>query len=254
MIFLNDESTNLNSKKFSATISAVTATYNCAHDLPRLIASLRAQTDRDFQWVVMDGGSTDGTLELLHAAGDVVSVLVSEPDFGIYDAINKAVRKISNQYYLVLGADDFLYPDAVALFKQKLRDTNAEIVTAKVKINGRVSVSRRPWPWLYCQSAYIEGHAVSALIKKDLHERFGFYSNRLPIAADQLFIKKAGDAGIDIVRADFVSGEYGPDGFSGVDVVGALTENFRVQITTGENKVLQLIVFFIRLIKNYKRW
>ena len=52
-------------------ITVVTATYNCVSQLPGLLESLRSQTDRDFEWVVADGGSGDGTLELLRAATDL---------------------------------------------------------------------------------------------------------------------------------------------------------------------------------------
>ncbi|MEN9258541.1 MAG: glycosyltransferase [Gloeomargarita sp. SRBZ-1_bins_9] len=96
-------------------LSVVTATYNAAHDLPRLIASLAAQTDQDFEWVVADGVSTDGTLELLEQARQKLQRVVvdSRPDFGIYDALNRAVKLASGEYYLVVGADDMLFPEAI---------------------------------------------------------------------------------------------------------------------------------------------
>jgi len=97
-------------------ISIITATFNASSQLPDLITSLRAQSDRDFEWIVIDGGSTDSTVELLHGCGDLVTSMVSEPDFGIYHAINKGIRLSRADYYLVVGADDRLAQHAIENF------------------------------------------------------------------------------------------------------------------------------------------
>ena len=84
-------------------ISVITVTFNAAALLPGLMDSLRTQTDRDFEWVVVDGASTDGTVALLNSSGDILSHWISEPDFGIYDAMNKALQMARGEYYLVMG-------------------------------------------------------------------------------------------------------------------------------------------------------
>ena len=89
-------------------LSIITATYNSAKHLPALIASLRAQTCQDFEWVVADGNSTDGTVELLKQVTDLKLSWVSQHDFGIYDAMNKAIQRSQSEYYLVIGSDDML--------------------------------------------------------------------------------------------------------------------------------------------------
>src|SRR5574343_103309 len=85
------------------SISIITVTFNAAAHLPTLIDSLRNQSDRGFEWIVVDGASTDKTVDLLEASG-IVTTWISEPDFGIYDALNKAIRLSTGEYYLVLGA------------------------------------------------------------------------------------------------------------------------------------------------------
>lgn len=106
-------------------ISIVTATFNAAALLPGLIESLSAQTDRNFEWIVIDGKSTDTTRQIIESAGSIVSTWISEPDFGIYDALNKAIRIASSEYYLVLGADDRLLPDAIAHYRLQAKQTQA---------------------------------------------------------------------------------------------------------------------------------
>jgi len=234
-------------------ISIITATYNASSQLPRLIDSLRKQSDKNFEWVVTDGGSTDGTLEVLQQIDDLNLVIDTQPDFGIYDALNRAIGIATGEYYLVLGADDILYENAISLFYQNM-DSKADLVTALVKIEGRELGVRRPWPWLYGQFAYVSSHAVGTLISKKLHEVHGLYSRHFPIAADQLFLKKVAESKeTKILEVNFVAGEFGTTGTSNQDLLGTFTESLRVQIVSGENKFLQLLLFFLRVIKNYSK-
>ena len=97
-------------KKEKYLLSIITATLNSIEYLPKLIDSLRKQKDREFEWVVADGASTDGTLELLKSVTDLDILITSESDFGIYDALNRGIKVCSGDYYLVLGDDDFYIP------------------------------------------------------------------------------------------------------------------------------------------------
>jgi len=118
-------------EKPTPSLSIVTATYNAAAHLPALIESLRGQTDKDFEWIIADGGSNDETQVILNAVRDLNILLDSRPDFGIYDALNRAIKLTTADYYLVLGADDYLYPEAVASFRKVLFDSGADIVSAQ---------------------------------------------------------------------------------------------------------------------------
>ena len=92
-------------------ITIITATYNAASTLPRLLESLASQTCRDFELIIQDGASNDNTVEIAESYRDMLPALsiVSEPDTGIYDAWNKALSRINGRWTLFLGADDSLY-------------------------------------------------------------------------------------------------------------------------------------------------
>lgn len=233
-------------------ISIITATHNAAEHLPRLISSLRAQTSKNFEWVVADGGSTDGTLELLAQVKDLNITVDSRPDFGIYDALNRAIKLSSGEYYLVLGADDMLHNDAVDNFSNLVFREECDIISAKIICNGKILSARKRLKWLHGQNFYISMHAVGCLIKKSLHDKFGFYSNLYPIGADFLFLKQAGDAGCHIFHGDFVSGEFGAKGLSKMDLLTSLTDVYKAQIRTGENKFVQTLLFMLRVFKNWR--
>ena len=116
----------------------ISATFNASKSLPTLIDSLRNQTDRDFEWVIADGASDDGTIDLLKSVTDIHVVISSQPDFGIYDALNRAVKNSKGDYYLVMGADDVLYPDSIASFRSIASNEQPDMVSARVKVDGKV--------------------------------------------------------------------------------------------------------------------
>ena len=98
--------------------SIVTVVRNAAASLERTYASVESQVFRDFEWVVIDGCSTDGTVEVLRALGSKVRKYVSEPDRGIYDAMNKGIALSSGRFILFMNAGDvfsgFLALESVA--------------------------------------------------------------------------------------------------------------------------------------------
>jgi glycosyltransferase involved in cell wall biosynthesis len=100
----------------SPFISIVTSTRNAARQLPNAIESVRQQSYSNFEWIIIDGASTDGTIELIQESGDVVDQWLSEPDSGIYDAWNKGLELARGDWICFLGADDWLW-DPNVFFK-----------------------------------------------------------------------------------------------------------------------------------------
>ncbi|MGJ0484853.1 MAG: glycosyltransferase [Methylomicrobium sp.] len=229
-------------------ISIVTATFNAAKNLPDLIESLRNQTDRDFHWIVADGASSDGTLDLLNAIDDLDILVLSQPDFGIYDALNRAIKAVDGEYYIVCGADDLFNADAIANFRLAIDHSHADIVTAHAKYGNKILHPKNRAPWLWGHRAYIAAHTLATAYKKNLHQRFGYYSSKYPIAADQLFVMQACKAGIKPYETDFIVGEIGRAGVSSIDRSGNATEVFRVQLDLGSPKWLQIPILFLRLL------
>lgn len=230
-------------------ISIITAAYNAASELPGLIDSLRKQTDRNFEWVVADGGSTDGTVELLQQLTDLNPVISSQADFGIYDALNRALGLASGDYYIVAGADDQFFGDAVEKFRVAIEDHEADIVVANVMYRRHCFKVKRAPSWVVGEKAFIAHHSLSTAFRKDLHRTFGLYSRKFPIAADSFFVLKACKAGVTRYEADFVAGGIGGDGVSYVDWAGSATELFRVQLSVGCALLPQVFLLLLRIVK-----
>jgi glycosyltransferase involved in cell wall biosynthesis len=237
--------------KKAVSFTVVTAAYNAEATLPGLIRSLQDQIDSDFEWVVADGGSTDGTLSLLREASCKLPLqLDTRADFGIYDALNRAVSMARGDYYLVVGADDQLNPDAIAKYKQACESSGADLVTAKIDIGGQIVAPRKRREWLYGMAAHVSGHSVGLAIRRSLHDCLGLYSRKFPITADQLFVLNAIHAGAKVHECDFVAGRFGTEGASGGDPFGTLIEYFRTQVVVGHSLWAQLVLVVSRLVRH----
>lgn len=94
----------------SADITVVTSTYNAGEHVHHAIAAMREVLIAGVEWIVVDGASTDGTLDILEASRDVVTTLIQGPDLGIFDAWNKALAVAKGKWIMFLGADDKLAP------------------------------------------------------------------------------------------------------------------------------------------------
>lgn len=101
-------------------LSIITICYRSVGTLGDTLASVRAQADPRVEYIVVDGGSKDGSLELIRASADIVDAFVSEPDAGTSDALNKGVRMSHGTYLWFLNADDWLEPGALAAVLDRL--------------------------------------------------------------------------------------------------------------------------------------
>lgn len=94
-------------------ITVGTVCYNAANCIENLIRSVKKQTYSNIEFVVVDGVSNDGTLDILNKYKQDIDILVSEPDKGIYDAMNKLLKLATGDFLIFMGADDVFYNDEV---------------------------------------------------------------------------------------------------------------------------------------------
>lgn len=99
--------------KTNPKISVVTVTYNCIGVLEDTLKSVISQEYSNVEYIVIDGKSSDGTLNLIDKYKDHISILVSEPDKGIFDAMNKAIKLVTGDWILFMNAGDTFADDNV---------------------------------------------------------------------------------------------------------------------------------------------
>jgi glycosyltransferase involved in cell wall biosynthesis len=105
--------------------SIITVTFNAAATLPATLRSVTEQTCRDFEYIVMDGASRDQTVALAHAAAIEDARIISEPDRGLYDAMNKAQALAQGEYLIFLNAGDaFASKETLAEYAEAIKANN----------------------------------------------------------------------------------------------------------------------------------
>ena len=119
-------------------ISIITINYNNCEGLRRTIESVVNQTCRDFEYIIIDGGSTDGSVDVIKRYADNIDYWVSEPDKGIYNAMNKGVAVAKGEYCLFMNSGDCLYNESVIERVNELVDFNSDIIAGDVARNGGI--------------------------------------------------------------------------------------------------------------------
>lgn len=170
-------------------ISIITVTLNCISTIEQTIISVLSQKDADVEYIVIDGKSTDGTREVIEKYTDRIAVCISEEDAGVYDAMNKGIKRASGDYILFLNGDDYL-ADETAVNRISAHLDGSSIVIGRVKTGSRISevVDMNKVKSSYFGIFY--PHQAS-FIPRGLFDELGFYDLSYKVSADFDWICKA---------------------------------------------------------------
>jgi glycosyltransferase involved in cell wall biosynthesis len=177
-------------------VSIITAVYNGAAAIGATLDSVAAQDHDDLEHVVVDGASSDGTVELVRAKGARVSQLVSERDSGVYDAFNKGLALARGEWIGFLGAGDrFAGVDSISRLIAATRGVTADAVFADLAIvrdDGTVSRRYRSGNFTTRRIGYgyMPAHPT-LLVRRSVYEKFGAYDTSFRIAGDFEFVARA---------------------------------------------------------------
>ncbi len=169
-------------------LSIITVNLNNAFGLKRTLESVESQTFQDFQYIVIDGNSTDGSMEHIANSGRV-NDSISEPDSGVYDAMNKGIDLAKGEYLLFLNSGDTLYSEET-LMKIMPELDQADLIYGNLYLNDlenpRVHTFPEKLTFKYLFHHFL-GHP-STFIKRGLFKQFGYYDLSYPIVADWAFM------------------------------------------------------------------
>jgi glycosyltransferase involved in cell wall biosynthesis len=142
----------------------------------------------------MDGGSTDGTVDVLRQFNDRLALWRSEPDKGVYDAWNKALAEARGEWICFLGVDDELLPGAVSAYmKLAAENPDAEYLSARVlwvHPSGYERIIGAPWTWKDFSRSMCTAH-VGSMHRRSLFERLGKYDTSYRMVADYELLLRA---------------------------------------------------------------
>jgi glycosyltransferase involved in cell wall biosynthesis len=173
------------------TISLITASFNRKAHIEQCIASVAAQDYPAIEHVVIDGASSDGTLELLRAHQHRFAHLVSEPDHGVYDALNKGLRLASGDVVGFLHTDDyFAAPDILSAIAREFADPAVQAVYGDLLYVSQQDTRRTVRTWkggrctaLSLSTGWMPPHPT-LFVRREIYESIGGFDLRFRIAAD----------------------------------------------------------------------
>ncbi len=186
-----------NSENVNPLISILTVVYNCVDTLEQTIKSVLSQTYFNIDYIIIDGGSTDGTIDIIKRYAAQIKYWVSEKDQGIFDAMNKGIKLVNDQnsYILFLNADDYLYSQT-SIEKIVSNINNEDFLYGKILSTGASAsiVLGKELTYYELPLSMIQHQASFA--KKKLFTELGGFNTSYKIAADFEF-------GVRVMEGEF---------------------------------------------------
>lgn len=187
-------------------ISIITVVYNACSTFEATIKSVLSQKGDLFEYWIIDGGSTDGSIDIIRKYENQLAGWISEPDKGIFDAMNKGVDRVKGDWLFFLGADDLLCEGILSKVSSYLQP-NLKVVYGNVMLdNGHIMRSRIGLRCLFENRL----HHQSAFYHRDLFDEFR-YNQKFRICADyeltlRIYLQKQPTKYIPYIIAIFASG------------------------------------------------
>lgn len=209
-------------------ISVITVSYNCVDTIEETILSVINQTYTNVEYIIIDGGSNDGTIEVVRKHQDKIDNWVSEPDGGIYDAMNKAINLAKGDYIIFMNAGDIFYNESVIekVFSSD-KIINQEIIYGSVVLNkkeGEIELKPGNLDEFWKGSRFCH---QSVFISLPLHKKFP-YNLKYKIAADYNFFNIMYINKKRFLYLDFPFSKVAMGGISDIGRIKLIKENLEI--------------------------
>ena len=196
--------TRLRGAKFESTsekplLSIVTAVLNRKDSLQRTIDSVAGQSYRNVEHVIIDGGSTDGTIDVLRANESRLAYWTSEPDEGIFDAMNRGVATSRGEFIAILNSDDYYAPGALESVVATIATTHCDVAYGDyIFVVQDVGMEKEIVASTELELGMTIGHAI--FISRKVYERIGMYDARYRYSADLDFALRMRSDGVKFAK------------------------------------------------------
>lgn len=174
-------------------ISVVTPCLNSERTIERTLSSIYNQTFNDYEYIVVDGASSDGTLDILDKYVKLFNGkmrYISEPDSGLYNAFNKCIKLANGEFIWIVNSDDYVQKDALKIFSNEIIKTDSKILCGRMNIihsNGNVETTE-----LYSMADYHKAKTLmmmgtphpATIVHRSIYKIYGGFDERFYISAD----------------------------------------------------------------------
>lgn len=230
----------------SKKISVITINYNDKEGLAKTIESVTGQSWQDFEFLVIDGNSTDGSKEVMAQYADKTDYAISEPDTGVYHAMNKGIRAATGDFVLFMNSGDLFYNNDVLKNANALIDGNYGIYYGDVIVKKPHSERHKIYPDQLSFSYFYTGALChqATFIKRQLFYDHFFYNEAYKIYSDgEFFIYTICKMDVPYKHIDLIVAIYDFTGISSTPKYEKLHE---------EERMKSINKFFPQFAEDYK--
>jgi len=235
-------------------ISIITPTFNSEKYLERCIKSIQSQDYNSIEHIIVDGDSNDETINIIKKYQNNKTILISEKDNGIWDAMNKGLKIASGDIVCFLNSDDYYYPNAIKTVVKYFNNNDIDFLfgtTQKYKL----MYGYKPWKIKFSFGFYTS-HSVGFFINRERHLKIGFYNTKYFSADLDFFYKMIVKFKLKGVatKKNEVLGKFQSGGFSSkVNFLDHLKDLNNIRIDNDQNVYYVNLIFFYKIIKNFKK-
>ncbi len=216
-------------------------------DIENVFRCLNKQSYKNFEHIVVDGGSRKKTLNIIKKNKKKISKLIIEKDESLYEAINKGIRISKGNVIGILNSDDIYYSGTLKLVYNYFKKKNIDYIFGSV-LKDRLMHGYWPKKIWYKFNIY-PAHSCGFFVKKNAHKKLGLYDTSFKYSSDRDFIfrlLKSNFKGISSRKYE-IFGKFNPNGISSkLSYIEDLRESFRVRLKN-QNFLIVLLVFFLTI-------
>tara|TARA_B100000767_G_C19740437_1_gene525925 strand:- start:961 stop:1851 length:891 start_codon:yes stop_codon:yes gene_type:complete len=247
-------------KKKNYFFSIITVVLNNVNYIEETIKSVIKQ-NIDLQYIIIDGGSTDGTLDIIKKYEDHIELWISEKDFGIYDAMNKGIRYSSGEYIGIINSGDLYNVNALSTISNYL-NKNDKLDFIFGTVHKKILKSGFNKNKIYWSFDFYPSHSTGFFISNKVQKKLGLYDTNFKLSADyDLFFRliKGRFKGIATKKSELI-GYFTKDGgsySSTFNFFEQFEEEINIRLNNKQNVISILFVillnYFMKISKNKKR-
>lgn len=243
---------------YMARFSIITVTYNSSSTLKDTIESVLKQSYSPFEYIIVDGMSTDNTVEIaksyngLFARKGIELRIISERDSGLYDAMNKGIKLAQGDVVGIINSDDWYEYDALESANLVLKnEPQVDIVHAQVRryrhdgysyLMGGKDIRRLKY--------YMCLNHPTFFVRKRVYDDLGMFKLKYRSSADYDFALRTWLKGCRYYKIDKILANMRLGGFSDINYKLGLREKKEIQLSNGINKYVVILTYFVFIIKH----
>ena len=237
-------------------ISIITVTKNSEKYLEKNILSIDKQKYKNYEHIIIDGQSKDKTIDIINKNKNKIKYFISEKDNGLYDAMNKGIKKSSGDIIGILNSDDVYYNETLNIVNKYFNKyKNLDFLFGSVyKHKLLYGYYPKKIKWTF---GFYSAHSVGFFIKKEAQKKVGLYNTKYQYSADydlfyRLIVKKKMNG--KATKKNEIFGRFRSGGLSSrIRYIDFLKECNQIRLDNNQSFFIVYLIFCARLLRNLKR-